>query len=329
MLQIMVLSLLFLAPLYECARASNNVVVLITGCSSGIGEALALAFADYNYDASFNVYATMRDINKWNHQPKDNIHLLPMDVTDSNTIDVAVNKIIEKEGKIDIVINNAGYGLSGCLEGVTIEEGKDLFDVNVWGVVRVLHEVLPHMRKRKWGHIINISSTSGVRGIPCLEYYTASKFALEGLTDSMRYSLASYNISITNINAGPIKTKFTERFGNKDKGGKGTRTISNDETSYLSALSELMIQSLNRRMDSSEAQSSSSMAQVVIHMAILKLQSTLITQVPFNIGTNEFSQDVLQSFRKYPTGWGGNYTAIFSALPKIGFNAKVNNNDEL
>ena len=302
-------------------------VVLITGCSSGIGEALALAFADYNYDASFNVYATMRDINKWNHQPKENIHLLAMDVTDSDTIDVAVSRIIEKEGKIDIVINNAGYGLSGCLEEVTIQEGKDLFDVNVWGVVRVLHGVLPHMRKRNWGHIINISSTSGIRGIPCLEYYTASKFALEGLTDSMRYSLASYNISVTNINAGPIKTKFTERFGNMDKGGKGSRAVLNDDTSYLSALSDLMIQSLNHRMDSNEAQSSSSMAQVVIHIAILKLQSSLITQIPFNIGTNEFSQNVLQSFRKFPTGWGGNYTSIFTALPKIGFNK--NNNDEL
>ena len=327
MFELLVLFLFLLVPLHNCTRASKNIVVLITGCSSGIGEALALAFAEYNYDASFNVYATMRDIKKWNHQAKDNINVLPMDVTDSSTIDVAIDKIIEKEGKIDIVINNAGYGLSGCLEGVTIEEGKDLFDVNVWGVVRVLHGVLPHMRKRKWGHIINISSTSGIRGIPCLEYYTASKFALEGLTDSMRYSLASYNISITNINAGPIKTKFTERFGNIDKGGKGTRAILNDDTSYLTALSDLMIHNLNRRMDSNEAQSSHAMAQVVIHIAILKFQSTLITQVPFNIGTNEFSQDVLQSFRKYPTGWGGNYTAIFTAIPKIGFN--IDNNDEL
>ena len=101
----------------------------------------------------------------------NNIIVKPMDVTSEASVNNCVSEILEDTNNIiDIVINNAGYGIAGCLEGVSVEEAQQLFDVNVWGPVRVLQAALPYMRKRNSGHIINISSTSGVRGIPCMEY---------------------------------------------------------------------------------------------------------------------------------------------------------------
>ena len=126
----------------------------------------------------------------------------------------------------------------------------------MWGAVRVMQAVLPTMRFHKNGHVINISSTSGIRGIPCMEYYSGSKFALEGIADSLRYSLSVYNIAVTQINAGPVRTKFTDTFGDVGKGGKGTRPVLHSEDNYLQDLTDKMIASLNRRMESPEAQDS-------------------------------------------------------------------------
>jgi len=209
-------------------RPERSEVVFITGCSSGIGLVTALYLANHP-SKIFKVYASMRSTDYWKgrgqYHDKNSLEAIECDVTSSDSVQKAIDYIMKKEGSISIVINNAGYGVSGCLEQVTIDEAQKLFDVNVWGAVRVLQSALPHMRKAQKGYIINISSTSGIRGIPCFEYYTSSKFALEGFTDSMRYSLAHFNISVTNINAGPIKTQFTDRFGNVEKGGKGTKTI--------------------------------------------------------------------------------------------------------
>lgn len=248
------LALAICVNLYISAFAEKNstepYVVLITGCSSGIGRASALRFAN---NSKFRVYATMRDTRKWTEPSLNNLFLMNMDVTSDVSVRSAVKSIEDKEGKIDIVVNNAGYGIAGSLESVSVQEAQSVFDVNVWGVVRVLQEVLPAMRKAKRGHVINISSTSGIRGIPCFEMYTGSKFALEGITDSLRYTLAPYGVSVTNLNAGPVRTSFTERFGNIEMGGKGTREA-DDSLGFLSSMTEKMIGSLNRRMESAEAQ---------------------------------------------------------------------------
>lgn len=248
---------LYNSIVYDNIKEDKQIIVLITGSSSGIGKSTVLEFSN---DIKFKVYATMRDIDKWDIEPKDNIVIMNMDVTNDESVKSVIDYIIEIDNKIDVVINNAGYGLAGCLELVTIDEAKALFDVNVWGVIRVIQYVLPHMRKQKSGYFIQISSTSGIRGIPCLEYYTGSKFALEGITDSMRYSLSAYNISgnilivykfiiiiwyvfnidisinnlnkyiVTNLNAGPVKTNFNERYGHVDKGGKGSRQLLQNDT---------------------------------------------------------------------------------------------------
>jgi NADP-dependent 3-hydroxy acid dehydrogenase YdfG len=206
----MFIALLVLSFLLSALANDDMKVILISGCSSGIGKSIAIKFAD---NLQFKVWATMRNIEKWDYPAQSNLIVAEMDVTSDESVNRLVERIIDVDGKIDIVVNNAGYGLAGYLESVEIEEAKNLFDVNVWGVVRLLHATLPHMRRRRSGHVINISSTSGVRGIPGFEIYTGSKFALEGITDSLRYSLYQYNIAITNVNAGPVKTSFTDRFG--------------------------------------------------------------------------------------------------------------------
>ena len=176
--------------------------VLLTGCSSGIGKAAALEFAK---NPKFKVWATMRNTSAWEKETvPSNVVVAQLDVTSEESIAKTVNRIIETDTKIDILVNNAGYGMVGTLETVHVEEAKKMFDVNVWGVVRVLQAVLPHMRKVLKGHIIGISSTSGIRATPANEFYAGSKFALEGISEAMRYSLAAFNISVTNVNPGPV-----------------------------------------------------------------------------------------------------------------------------
>lgn len=298
-------------------------VVLITGCSSGIGKSAALEFARH---PQFKVWATMRNPQKWalpaGLETPQNLRVIGMDVTQQDSVDAAVRQIIEEDGHLDIVINNAGYGIAGALELVTVDEAKALFDVNVWGVMRVLHAVLPHMRnnavKGRGGQIINISSTSGVRGIPCFDMYTASKHALEGLSDSLRYPLSAFNISVTNVNAGPVRTSFTDTFGNAAAGGRGTRTLENDPTAeYLQTFTDRMVAGLNQRMHAPGAQDVEEISQLLIKLALIKINTKRITDVPFNIASNYDSQKVLEEIRVNPTGWGKIHYEILQSVPPV------------
>ena len=307
--------LLVLTCLAMMASCRSKEIVLITGCSSGIGKAAAIAFAEHG---DFIVYATMRSTSQWSSSqlpPSSaaNIHVRQLDVTSSESIKGVVAEILKVEGRIDIVINNAGYGIAGCLEVVSVEEAKKVFEVNVWGVVNVLQEVLPSMRSQSKGHIINISSTSGIRGIPCFEFYTGSKFALEGITDSMRYSLSLYNISVTNVNAGPVRTSFTDRFGDASLGGKGTRRAENDE--LLHAYTDKMVRNLNERMSSNEVQSAEEIGRLLVDLALLKRDAATLEDVPFNLATSPSSQKVLELTRVNPRGWGGIYSSILDSVP--------------
>jgi len=272
--------------------------VLVTGSSSGIGKSTAIEFAK---DDRFKVWATMRSTDQWDAEPRDNLIVAEMDVTMEESVDAVVSRIIAVEGRIDIVVNNAGYGVAGCLEVVHLEEAKQLFDVNVWGVVRVMQSVLPHMRKQRSGHLIQVSSTSGIRGIPCMEFYTGSKFALEGITDSMRYSLSAFNISVTNLNAGPVKSGFTSRYGHSDKGGRGTRPVA-DDTGYLQHLTDRIILGLTDRINGAEGQSAQTVGNLIVNIAYTKLNAKRLTDVPFNIGSSFDSQSLLQEVRRQPTG---------------------------
>lgn len=304
------------AGAYSVNKVPKPKVVLITGCSSGIGKSAVEEFIKH---PGFKVWATMRNPQQSTLAPSEDGRLVvaQMDVTSDESVNTLVNRIIAEDGKIDVVINNAGYGMAGCLETVKIEEAMKVFDVNVWGVVRVLQAVLPHMRKKKSGYVINISSTSGIRGIPCLEYYTGSKFALEGITDSMRYSLSAFNISVTNVNAGPVRTSFTDKFGKVESGGRGTRAIKDANSDYLQVLTSGMVAGLNHRMQTEEAQTSEDLAHVLVNLVNLKQQSKRITDIPFNIGSNKDSQNLIEQVRKQPTGWGGIYNDILKVVPNL------------
>ncbi len=180
-------------------------VVLITGASSGMGKITAETLSQNGYI----VYAGTRDENfKANDASLKNIYL---DVTKTDSINAAVDTIIKNEGKIDVLVNNAGYGLVATVEDATDEEMFKQFDVNVFGLLKVTRAVLPHMRKAKDGVIINISSFLGKMGLPLLAHYNASKYAVEGIVDSLRFETLPFNVRVHSIQAGLFGTNFVAK----------------------------------------------------------------------------------------------------------------------
>jgi NAD(P)-dependent dehydrogenase (short-subunit alcohol dehydrogenase family) len=183
---------------------------VVTGSSSGIGFETSLALAREGY----YTYATMRDIKKGNTildiAKKENLKLevLALDVDKETTIKKTIGKIIRDRNRIDVLVNNAGYGLFGCLEDLSIDDLKAQFETNFFGVVRTIQVILPIMRKQKSGIIVNVSSIAGRIGFPVSPAYISSKFALEGLSESMRYELEPFGIKTIIIEPGVIKTNF-------------------------------------------------------------------------------------------------------------------------
>jgi short-subunit dehydrogenase len=186
---------------------NDSKVVLITGCSSGIGFETAVEFAKNEYITC----ATMRDLSKkekLENELGNSENIFQLDVTDDSSIDTAIVKIIEKHGRIDVLVNNAGYGLFGSFEDTSIEEFKDQMDADFFGAVRLIKKIIPIMKKNKSGKIINISSVAGRVGFPILSSYVTSKFALEGLTESLRYELKKFGIQLSLIEPGAVSTNF-------------------------------------------------------------------------------------------------------------------------
>ena len=159
-------------------------IAVVTGSSTGIGFETSILLARNG----FYTYATMRDtdksdkIEKIANKEKIPIKVLSMDVNNDDSVRNAIQKILDEKKKIDILINNAGYGLFGALEEISIEETKKQFETNLFGAIRTIKEVLPSMREQKDGIIINVSSMSGIVGIPATTVYVSTKFALEGLS---------------------------------------------------------------------------------------------------------------------------------------------------
>lgn len=181
-------------------------VVLITGATSGMGELSASTLAN----AGYKVYAGTRNIDNLDSS-NENITNIYIDVTKIESIKDAVATIVKNEGKIDVLVNNAGYGLVATLEEGTDEEIFNQFDVNVFGLIKTTREVLPHMRKAKSGVIINISSFLGKMGLPLLSHYNASKYAVEGIVDSLRFEVAPFGIRVHSIQSGLFGTNFVKK----------------------------------------------------------------------------------------------------------------------
>lgn len=182
--------------------------VLITGASTGIGEATAKLFLDRGW----NVVATMRRpeaAGGWSESPACVVTRL--DVTDEASIQSAFEQALERFGHLDVVVNNAGYGLAGPLEGLSPEQLKRQFDTNVLGLIAVSQRALGHMRPRSSGVIINISSIGGRMAFPLNSAYHATKFAVEGLSESLRLEVAPHGVRVKVVEPGGIKTDFISR----------------------------------------------------------------------------------------------------------------------
>jgi short-subunit dehydrogenase len=180
-------------------------VALITGASSGIGKSVA----EYLFDHGYTVYGAARRTDKMADLQARGIKTMSMDVTDENSSRSGVDKIIAAEGRIDVLINNAGFGSYGAIEDVSIEDARYQLEVNVLGAARLIKLVLPTMRAQHAGKIVNISSIGGKLATPFGGWYHASKFALEGLSDSLRNEVRSFGIDTIVIEPGGIKSEWS------------------------------------------------------------------------------------------------------------------------
>ena len=185
-------------------------VALVTGSSSGIGYETSIALAKDGYQT----FASMRDVSKGDKlketAQKENlpITVIELDVDKEESIENAVKKVVSEANRIDVLVNNAGYGQFGCTEDVSVEDFRKQFETNFFSVVKIIQEVAPIMRNQNSGVIVNISSVAGRMGLPGSPAYISSKFALEGLGECLRYELGMIGIKTTLIEPGVIKTNF-------------------------------------------------------------------------------------------------------------------------
>lgn len=179
-------------------------IVLITGGSSGIGKITGI----YLQSLGYTVYGSSRNPDK---VTDSSFPLVAIDVRNTDSIHQAVEGIIKKEGRIDVLVNNAGVGITGPLEEIPLEEMQNNFHINVFGPVEMMKAVLPYMRKQKSGLIINITSIAGYMGLPFRGVYSASKGALELLTESIRMEVKPFNIQVTNVAPGDFATDIASR----------------------------------------------------------------------------------------------------------------------
>ena len=178
-----------------------NKVVLITGGSSGIGKSIG----EFLHHKGFVVYGTSRNPDRILNSV---FPLVALDVRDADSIHAAVAKVISISGRLDVVINNAGVGITGPLEEIPMHEIKNNFETNLFGPIEVMKAVLPHMRSQKTGLIINITSIAGYMGLPYRSVYSASKGALELITEALRMEVKSFGIQITNVAPGDFATNI-------------------------------------------------------------------------------------------------------------------------
>lgn len=183
---------------------NNKKVILITGASSGIGKTTALTLIKEGY----TVYGAARRVDQMQDLVNAGGHALKLDITDDEQISASVDLIFEEQGVIDVLINNAGYGLYGAVEDLSVDDARRQFEVNLFGLAGLTKKVLPIMRKQGFGKIINMSSMGGKVYTPLGAWYHATKHALEGWSDCLRLELKSFNIDVVIIEPGAIATEF-------------------------------------------------------------------------------------------------------------------------
>lgn len=200
-------------------KEQQEKVAVVTGSSSGIGQEITLKLARND----FLTYATMRDPKKGEYlksladKEKLSLKVVQLDVTDERSVKNAIQSITTEASTIDILVNNAGYGLGGAFEDLELGEIKAQFETNLFGLIRTTQAVLPIMRKQKSGIIVNISSGAGRMGYPSRSAYVSTKFAVEGLTESMSYELEPFGIKVVLVEPGFVKSKFSQAMVNAKK----------------------------------------------------------------------------------------------------------------
>ncbi len=189
---------------------SEAKVWLITGCSTGFGRHIA----QQAIDAGYNVVVTARNVEQITELAtghEDQVLALPLDVTNPEQIRNVVDRTIEKFNRIDVLVNNAGIGYFSSVEESVEEETRKMFEVNFWGLMNATNAVLPYMRSQKSGHIINFSSIGGLTSFPTLGYYHATKYAVEGISESLSQELAPFNIHVTLMEPSSFRTDWSGR----------------------------------------------------------------------------------------------------------------------
>ncbi len=235
-------------------------VVLITGASSGIG----LSIANFLLEKGFTVYGTSRSAKK---AASYAFHLLALDVLQVATIEKAVAHVIEKEGKLDVLVNNAGMGITGPIEDTPTDEMRKVFNTNLFGAIDVMKVVLPQMRKQQAGTIINVTSIAGYMGLPYRGIYSATKGALELVTEAIRMEVKSFGIDLVNVAPGDFATNIAA--------GRYHTPVFEDSAykkSYKENL-ELMDAHVDRGMD-----------PLAMAKAVLKIMNTKNPKVHYKVG---------------------------------------------
>lgn len=231
-------------------------VAVVTGSSSGIGFETSLLLSRNG----IYTYATMRNLSKSKKLndivEKENLPLKVLDVTDDKSVKDSISQITDESSRIDVLVNNAGYDVMGAVEDISIDEFKSQFETNLFGVIRVTKEVLPIMRNQRAGNIINISSVGGRIGIPLNSAYISSKFALEGLSESMRYELEQFGIDVILIEPGVVKSNF---FENADVVNNKT----NNTISPYSQLTQKLYEGFEPMLKSSSSSLPSDVAKII------------------------------------------------------------------
>lgn len=230
---------------------------LITGCSSGFGYEIALAALT----AGDQVVATARQtdsLTAWTTQFPAQVLVLSLDVTNAGQVDSAVEQAVQRFGRLDVVVNNAGYGLVGAIEEVSDAEFRSIFDTDVFGVLNVTRAVLPTLRRQRSGHIINFSSVAGIRGSGGLGAYNAAKFAVEGLSEALNEEVAPLGLFVTIIEPGGFRTNW---------GGKSMRFSAAVLADYAGSAGRVRGFFESAQMPRRAGGNPKKLAQAVLHIA--------------------------------------------------------------
>lgn len=254
---------------------SQQKVAFITGASAGMGKDAALRLIKEGY----TVYGAARRLNRMQEIVDAGGHVIELDVTDAEASAKAVEKIIHEQGRIDVLVNSAGYGSYGAVEDVPLEEAKRQFEVNVFGLAQITQQVLPYMRAQKAGKIVNISSIAGKVHVPMGAWYCASKHAVEALSDCLRFETRQFGIDVIIIQPGAIESEWgaIAQQSVKDVSGhtayanlakayvKMEETYANNRSPPPSAVSDLLVEALEAEIPETRYIVGNGAAEVLSH----------------------------------------------------------------